>query len=372
LLRNPVFAWVGPYVPGFAQLRAVARFAVVAQLGLSVLAAYGVAAWLEWRRASLREERLTAGILATLIFVEGLGLPLALQPFSPYAVPGDRFTYFWLSRHPGGALVELPLEGWSEARCGIYYQYRTLLHGHAVVNGVGRFRPPLLDMLGDPDSPVTAPSRAGEAATLLRAIGVRYVVLHRKWFKDKALGDAMRAGFVAAVGPPAAEFGDSTIVDLADDDPRPEPSQPATPVREVPREMLTLSAVRGNTMAMVDGNPATRWMSERPQDGTEWIEIRLSSTVQVTGVRLQLMGRSLNDYPRGLDVSISPGNGEFRSVFASGVLPQVGEGLRASPASPVIEVRWPAVAARVIRLRQTGRSARWYWSVHELAVLSAP
>jgi hypothetical protein len=168
LMHDPLFAWLDQ-LPGFAKLRAAARFAVIAQLALSVLAALGVAAWLHRRRASPREAGVTAGLLAALVFVEGLGVPLDLQPFSPYVAPGDRQACFWLARHPGGAVLDLPFEGWSDARYDIYYQYRTLLHGHPIVNGIGRWRPPLLGMLGDPDSPLYNASRARETTTLLRA-----------------------------------------------------------------------------------------------------------------------------------------------------------------------------------------------------------
>ena len=123
---------------------------------------------------------------------------------------------------------------------------------------------------------------------------------------------------------------------------------------------------------MVDGDPRTRWLSGRPQDGTEWIEVSLASTLPVTGVRMLLTGRSLHDYPRTLAVDVWSSDGRVETVVASSVLPQLGAGLRAAPARPAIELRWPPRRVRMLRLRQTGHSARWYWSVHELDVLSAP
>jgi hypothetical protein len=365
LMHDPIFGWLN-HVPGFDKLRAAARFAVIAQLALSVLAALGVAAWLQRRSPSPGEAGITAGLLAALVFVEGLGVPLDLRRFSPYLAQGDRQASFWLARHPGGAVLDLPFEGWSDSRYGIYYQYRTLLHGHPIVNGVGRWQPPLLAMLGDPDSPLYNPSRARETTTLLKALGVRYVVLHRKWFEDDALADAMRSAFSDVVGPPPAEFGESTIVDLGESS-----EEHPVPAPEVQRELLAVSASRGDASAMVDGNPRTRWLSGGPQDGTEWIEVGLAATLPVTGVRLLLTGRSLNDYPRTLAVDVWSSDGRAETVVASSVLPQLGAGLRAEPAKPAIELRWPPRPVRMLRLRQTGRSARWYWSVHELDVLSA-
>ena len=348
LMHDPLFGWLN-HVPGFAKLRAAARFAVIAQLALSVLAALGVAAWLQRRRASPREAGVTAGLLAALVFVEGLGVPLDLRPFSPYVAPGDRQACFWLARHPGGAVLDLPFEGWSDARYGIYYQYRTLVHGHPTVNGVGRWQPPLLGMLGDPDSPFYNASRASETTTLLRALG-SLPRASPEVVRDDALADAMRSSFSDVVGSSPAEFGESTIVDLGETS-----DAPPAPATEVPRELLTVTAFRGDVAAMIDGNPRTRWLSGSPQDGTEWIEVGLASTLPVTGVRLLLTGRSLNDYPRTLAVDVWSSDGQWNRR-RGGRLPQLGAGLRAARRRG--RAALVSRPVRMLRLRQTGHSAQ--------------
>jgi hypothetical protein len=93
----------------------------------------------------------------------------------------------------------------------------------------------------------------------------------------------------------------------------------------VPHELLTVSTSRGDVAAMVAGDPRTRWLSGSPQDGTEWIEVGLASTLPVTGERLLLTGRSLNDYPRTLAVDLWSSDRQVERVVASSVLPRTAE-----------------------------------------------
>ena len=371
LWHNPVFPFLSTHVPGFAQLRVPARFVVVAQLALSALAALGVASWLAFRRASSRESAITGLVLASLVFVEGLGAPISVQAFSPYEAAGDRFAYQWLSEAPEGAVIELPLDGWGHRHYSLLYHYRTLLHGHAIVNGLGRFTPPLPAMLADPDSPLVAPERIGESVTFLRALGVRYVVIHRNWYLRPELSESIREALMSSAGGAGRDFGDSTIVDLGEvTSPGIDAAGDGDLPVEIPPATMAISASRGDVTRMVDGDPATRWLTGRPQGGNEWIDVGLRSALLISGARLQLMGRSLNDYPRRLEVLTSLDGEHFEPVFSGSVLPALGRALRLNPTAPVMELRWPAAAARIVRLRQTGISFRWYWSMHELRLLT--
>jgi hypothetical protein len=404
LFENPIFGWLSAILPGFAQLRASARFAVIAQLSLSVLAAFGVAAWLERRQATATEAAVTSALAAALIFVEGLALPVSVFAFSPYQRPGDRSSAYWLSQHPGGAVLELPLDGWGAIDYSMVYQHRTLVHGHPIVSGVSRFNPPLAAMLGDPDSPLVDPALAGEAVAFLRVFGVRYVVVHPVWFRSRSFGEATRDAYVAASGVAPRHFGESTIIDLGEPGAGAGPGagasvgtgavagtsaadggaaasaragdRPAravdTQVEELPVAAMQVTATSGQVERMVDGDAASRWLTGQPQRGDERIDIALSAPRPVTGLRLQLMGRSLNDYPRGLTVSVSVDGTTYVDVRRGSVFAALGAGLRQDAVAPTIDLRWPAVAARFVRLQQTGRTGRrWFWSVHELRLLTA-
>ncbi len=366
LADNPLFDLLGTYVPGFAQLRASARFAVLAQLGLSVLAAIGVASWIARRRATRRTAWLTASVLTAAVLVEGLALPVAVFAFSPYQASGDRSTTHWLARRPGGAVVELPLDGWGPSDFSMVYQHRALAHGHRIVSGVSRYAPPLPAMLADPDSPLVQPERIAEGVAFLRALGVRFVVVHPELYANRPLGYTMRDALERVVQQPSIRFGQTAIVDLGEPPSLPDPAA----ADEVPVADLRISAPSGDVARMTDGDPATRWISGHPQRPDDRIDIALPAGTIVAGVRLQLTGRSLNDYPRGLEVSVSGDGERYLRAFSGSVFPALGAGLRLNAGAPVMEIRWPPVRARWLRLQPAAASDRWFWSVHELRLIA--
>ncbi|MEP6917559.1 MAG: discoidin domain-containing protein [Acidobacteriota bacterium] len=365
LFRNPVFTWLVSSVPGFAQLRAPARFVVIAQLALSVLAAYGVSAWFTRRSLAPGACAIAAAIVAALVFVEGIGAPIPVLTFTPYQLSGDRALYHWLAQQPAGAVLELPMDGWGVAHYSMVYQYRALIHGDRLVNGVARFAPALPDVLAQGESPAVAADRIPEAVAFLRNLAVRYVVIHPTWYAAASLGGEIRAALSRAAAADPIDFGASSVIDLGAA--RTPPRLP--PVKEVPVQSLQVSATTGEPARMLDGDPLTRWINGRPQSGGDRIEIALARSQDLSGVRLQLLSNSLNDYPRRLEVSVSEDGERFAACFSGSVFPALGTALRLSPLTPVIELRWPPIHGVRVRLRQTGAS-RWFWSIHELRLLT--
>ena len=100
------------------------------------------------------------------------------------------------------------------------------------------------------------------------------------------------------------------------------------------------------------------------------IGLRLRSPAQRTcpGCARSFLSHSLNDYPRGLEVSVSE-DGERTTCFSGSVFPALGTALRLSPLAPTIELRWPPSRTVRVRLQQTSAS-RGLWSVHELRLLT--
>jgi len=81
------------------------------------------------------------------------------------------------------------------------------------------------------------------------------------------------------------------------------------------------------------------------------------------------MGRRSNaDYPRGLVVAASEDGLTWRALFDGGILPLLGVSIAREPGTPGIDVVLPPNNARLLRLRTTGETRLWYWSVHELRV----
>ncbi len=349
LFQNPAFDWLSAMVPGFAQMRSSSRFVIIPQLAVSVLGAIGVAAWLAVRQPKRIEAIVTVAVVVALIFLDGLSTPAYLLAFSPYSHSGDRSASYWLAQRPGGAILDLPFDGWSEQSYALTNQYRTLLHRHPILTGWNRFIPPLPMILADRDSPLVAVVDHGpEAVQFLRGLGVRFIVVRPELFADRKLGDAMCDAYIQASGRAPIRFGEVTIVDLGEVAPAPVSHQDA--VQEIASSLLRVTATSNSTDRMID--------------------IVLPANQRISGVRLQLTTDSLNDYPHGLTISLSADDDHFVNVFSGSPLTPLGRALRADPVTPTIELRWPPADARHVRLVQTGRTHGWSWSVNELHLLT--
>ena len=140
--------------------------------------------------------------------------------------------------------------------------------------------------------------------------------------------------------------------------------------REVPSRTFTASASHNpdGLRNAFDGNRDTRWFTGERQRGREWIELRFRSSVDVARVRLEMDRRSNGDYPRGLVVEGSEDPSTRRSLFEGGILPLLGVSIAREPRTPGIDLVLPPNTTRVLRLRTTGETRVWYWSVHEVRV----
>ena len=186
-------------LPGFAGLRDPARFGAIYTLTLAVLAAYGMAALLHalsgrdvihWERrlASRRRGLLVTALLCLAVLAESWIRPLPVMPVPVgAAVPP---VYHWLATRPFAPVLELPIgldnkTVWAEqAQMMLFDTY----HWRPIVNGTGGFAPP--GYVHDAATYMSFPSPA--ALRLLRARGVRYVIVHRAWLGSGAAG-AIRA-----------------------------------------------------------------------------------------------------------------------------------------------------------------------------------
>jgi hypothetical protein len=163
-------------LPPFRALRSPARIALLVNLSLAVLAAYGVA-WLlpkinrpGWRHAA-------SGAIVALLMIEYASLP-RLEP-----VPGPSQVDTWLARQPPAVIVELPLASpltdW-QSRDWLY-MYEGLSHFQPMLNGYSGFAPPsyygmIQQMASFPDD--------GSIA-YLRAHHVDYVIVRGGMFRPE-------------------------------------------------------------------------------------------------------------------------------------------------------------------------------------------
>jgi hypothetical protein len=154
----PIYGWVADLVFGFEAIRAPARFAVVAMLGLCLLAALGVA-----------KGRVPASVVTALVLVmslEYVNAPLPLVAAPPGVTPEGQ----WLRDEPApGAVLYLPL---TFDKANTVFMVESLEHRRPIVNGYSGQRPSfftaLVDAFADPTSV--------DARVLLRELEVRFVV----------------------------------------------------------------------------------------------------------------------------------------------------------------------------------------------------
>jgi hypothetical protein len=119
---------------------------------------------------------------------------------------------------------------------------------------------------------------------------------------------------------------------------------------------------------MFDGDIETRWLTGTRQVGAEWIEIKLREPTDVGRVRFETSPRGLVDYPRRLVVESIDGAGTPRVLFDGSILTQLITSLVVDEGRAPVDVALPPNRTTTLRLRQTGETHRWFWSVHELSL----
>ena len=306
-------------------------------------------------------------LLCGVVALEGYAAPLRVIRFAPDQDTDRYLAYEWLRRSPPGAVLELPLEGESH---NYLYQFATLQHGHRVVNGHSGYTTGLLGHLRGAGSPLSEYERYPDFLRALRALGIRYIVTHAAMFERR--GDAVAT--IEAIRQVSdqiiatTDFGDTSVFWLAA---WAGPVMPASPgLREIPASTLDASASHqdGRLQQAFDGNPATRWLTGAPQAGDEWIEIRFDRPRDVGRLRFLQAQRSLGDYPRVLVVEASPDGDEYQLLYRGGIMRQLLQGLVREGYPVPIDVDLPLNRTRTLRIRQTGRTRTWYWSVDELSL----
>jgi hypothetical protein len=160
----------------FRGLRAPARFAVIVQLGLGVLAAFGLA------RLARRWPRASGGIVtaaAALTIAEYAGQPLEHQTM-PKEPPG---VYRWLASEPRQVTLELPVpEPLALPRHDPFFMYAATWHWQPLVNGYsGHYARGYLDLLPALEG---LPDEASIEA--LQRAGVQRIIVHAAMYKPDA------------------------------------------------------------------------------------------------------------------------------------------------------------------------------------------
>ena len=284
----------------------------------------------------------------------------------------DRSAYRWLAQQPQGGAIELPILEWS-IEPTLTYQYATLFHGHPIVNGYSGYGSSLQEFLGGAASPLNDLDRMADALAMLRAVGVRYVLVHPGDYADPSQGaETVRA--IRAQPTLASEaFRSDAVVGFrlrdeeapADADPSAVPA--GTRLRATDFRADASDATDRLALAF-DGDGDTRWLTGRAQNGDEWIRIAFDRTRDVSAIALQTAARSFGDYPRELQIESAAEDGARSVLYQGTMLVPYGRALARGGQQPTLVIRLPANHSRTLTIRQTGRTRRWFWSIHELGI----
>jgi hypothetical protein len=169
------YGWLYEHVVAYRALRVPARFAVLVNMFLAILAGVGCARMMR-RLPSEHKRNLVLLGLAGGVVVESLNRPLELRDLPPHTPA----VYEWLREKESGPIVEYPAAG-LEGRVGpqdatsLYY---STTHWRPLLNGYSGFVPPsyleLLDRLrGFPDA---------AAIAYLHQRRVRYLLVHEIFY----------------------------------------------------------------------------------------------------------------------------------------------------------------------------------------------
>ena len=212
------------HLPGWDSMRVPARFGALFLLGIAGLAATGLTA-LTGRLATMRVSpaRLmrVLPVFGSVVILFGIGAeylnrPLPLTPLESGATIPP--VYRWLAAQSDVRVLEVPLffpDHEREQRIAVREQYFSLVHRHPLVNGNATVLPKGYQALVKDLSLLPSPRAVG----LLQGLGITHVVVHYDQFtaseSDRRLVDQLRAEQAASAFTPVAQFGETTVYQVA-------------------------------------------------------------------------------------------------------------------------------------------------------------
>jgi hypothetical protein len=171
-LDGILFPLLFRYLPPIQAMRVPSRFALLVNMALAMLAAFGLADVL--RPLSLRRRRAIGTLVVAVLLIEYASAPVLA------AVPRPSLADRWLAGQPRGVLVELPLPRpeamWPNDES--LFMYLGMVHWLPMVNGYSGFFPAsYLELVNVME---TFPDERSLA--YLRSRGVTYVLLRENFY----------------------------------------------------------------------------------------------------------------------------------------------------------------------------------------------
>ncbi|HIM15754.1 MAG TPA: hypothetical protein EYM31_08310 [Acidobacteria bacterium] len=359
------YDWLLSLVPGFDGLRVPARAAIVVFLAFSVLASIGTRCIVD--RISRRAALIIILVITTVSAAEGYHTR-RMVPFHPNGPEAERATTEWLRQLPQGPTIILPFYDRRDRVPNIMRSvYATLQHGHPLVNGFSGFSTPLVRYFED-TAKLRDYQQYNDVLHGLRAIGVRYVVVHGHRFRNTQEVSMLVAAIQNEVEQLANSwfFGTNWIFELQPSDETHE--LPPTAHKQIDRSEFQVSASHDQRRLerAFDGDYRTRWTSDSPQAGHEWMELRFDQPTDVSHVRLWLRRADFNDYPRQLLIETTEDGEHWEELYQGRGFPRLLLSLVERLDYAHLDVPLPINKSQTLRLRQTRSDPVFYWSIHEL------
>jgi hypothetical protein len=363
LTTHGPYGWLLWMVPGMDGMRVAARFALIFVLGLSVIAGCGAVFLLSLVKPGFRP--LTMAICFAAIVADAWPIPFPVQPYPGRGRPEDRAIAQWLRESPAGAVLHLPIKGVNFQ--DLHYQYATLLHQDPLINGFSGYNMPVVEFLRAPSSPLYDYERFGATVRMLQSLGVRYVMLHRGDYNltsqfahemDRTIGALRDSGQVvreaALLGVRAVEL-----------QPWSGTSAPQEAVVRIDNQEFTpsFSELEVRKHDPFDGDPETRWFGSQAR--SSWIAMSFTKPHDVALVELQLAERSLQDYPRDLQIDATEADGRSRTLYRASPYVELMAGLLRDRRYPTMKIPLPHNEALTLTIRASAHAPA-EWSVHEV------
>jgi hypothetical protein len=361
------YDWLLSVIPGFDGLRVPARSAIAVFLGLAVLASIAMRCLVD--RLSRRAAIAVTLVIMTVIAAEGYHTR-RMVPFHPDGPEAERATTEWLRQLPPGPAIVLPFyERTDHVPNTMRSVYATLQHGHPLVNGFSGFSTPLVRYFED-STKLRDYRQYNDVLNGLRAVGVRYVVIHGHRFRNAEEVSILVTAIQNEVEHLENSwfFGTNWIFEL-------KPSDESYELPQNTGSRINKSAFHASAShdqrrleRAFDGDYRTRWTSDSAQAGNESIELRFDQPTDVSHVRLWLRRTDFNDYPRQLLIETTEDGEHWEELYQGRGFPRLLLSLveRLDNFYAHVEVPLPENQSKILRLRQTRSDRVFYWSIHEL------
>ncbi len=370
------FKWFYEHFPGFKGIRVPSRYAEFVIFSTVILAGFGM----KYLRTKFDRKRFVIwGTIGLLLFLnlEYLSLPQRIR-FIPIKndIPP---TYRWLEREVSdGPVVELPFH--KNIGRDAVYMYFSIFHRKKMINGYSGFFPPAIFYIRKIFE--TFPSPA--SLDILNALGIKYVILHPKMYRDKK-GErvvrriredfftdlSLKKAFSYASGRPhffEDELGEDFVYEVEYQKDQQRPMEEIN-LQEISPKAWTIESNRNqfHLSSLKDDDLSTVWSTSRTKRTGDFLVVEFDEPTRVRKASL-FLGESLFDYALRIRVETSLDGKEWRTFRYSYSPGEFTKNLISSPLSLVQNIRLRGEKIRFLKIIQVGKDKNFWWSVAELKI----